>query len=103
MSGDEHVIGDWVYAEEAKYLQARLDAWHKFGDPIWETAKEWNTLEKLLYAYIEAHTLPDGKTRRSLFQTESALGLGYAISIIIERWDSRSDYPFQRYARKARR
>lgn len=106
---DELVIGDWAYADEARYLKNRLEQWRaSYKDPLDlyplmpTTEAEIASLEKLLEEYIDAHITPPGQ-RRNAFQTRAALGLGYAVSIVIERWEYYEDYPFRRYARKSRR
>jgi len=83
-------IGDWAYADEARYLQRRIAALRKYGEPV----EELEALEKLLAAYVRANTIPDGQRARTTFDLRASLGLGYAISILIERWSSRSDYFF---------
>lgn len=82
------MIGDWAYADEARYLQRRIETWREFGDPEESDAPDWESLEALLEAYVRANTVP-----RTLFDRSAALGIGYAISVLITRWESRSDYP----------
>lgn len=95
------MIGDWAYADEARYLQQRIEMWHQFGNPDDYDAPDWESLEELLEAYVHCNTLPEGKQMRPLFDRSAALGLGYAISIVITRWESQPDYPL--HPRRRRR
>jgi hypothetical protein len=89
------VIGDWAYADEARYLQQRIEWWREFSDPDDYDKADWARLEQLLEAYVHCNTLPEGKQMRPLFDRSAALGLGYAISIVVTRWEARDDYPLR--------